>query len=71
MKYVSPICEMDKIETVDIMDTSLWFVPSASFAGKTEAIDPNNTSVTENKDENGNVTSKDVSVGIDFSKLGA
>ena len=71
MKYVSPICEMEKIETVDIMEKSLNnIVPGAMFAGQTGAVDANNTHVTENKDEAGNVVSRDVSVGIDFSKLG-
>ena len=66
MKYVSPICEMEKIETVDIMETSLNnIVPGAMFAGQTGAVDTSKTQVTENEDG-----TKDVSVGIDFSKLG-
>ena len=66
MKYVSPICEMDKIETVDIMEVSIHKkVPGASFTGPQEAFDVENTVVTENADG-----TKDVSVGIDFSKLG-
>ncbi len=68
MKYVSPICEMDKIETEDIMDTSMaGIVPGAMFSGNTDAVitDSDVTKVTENVDG-----TKDVSVGIDFSKLG-
>ena len=66
MKYVSPICEMDKVETVDIMESSMGgIVPGAMFDGQTEAIDQKNTTVTTHDDG-----TKDVSVGIDFNKLG-
>ena len=49
MKYVSPICEMDKIETVDIMDVSRLngepIVPGAMWAGNLDAVDTKNTFV--------------------------
>ena len=65
MKYVSPVCEMVKFETEDIMETSLGNIAAGvTFSGATNAVDKNNTSVTEHDDG-----TKDVSVGIDFSKL--
>ncbi len=65
MKYVSPICEMDKIETEDIMETSLGGIAAGvTFAGATGAVDKNNTTVTEHEDG-----SKDVTIGIDFDAL--
>ncbi|MBQ3040147.1 MAG: hypothetical protein IJD42_00965 [Clostridia bacterium] len=66
MKYVSPICEMDKIETVDIMEESIHKkIPGATFTGPQEAFDVENSGVTDNGDG-----TYDVSVGIDFDKLG-
>lgn len=66
MKYVSPICEMVKLETEDIMDimeTSLG-IANVLFSGAIGAVDTANTTTKTNADG-----SQDISVGIDFNNL--
>lgn len=64
MKYVSPVCEMAKLETEDVICASIPGITGVDFSGATNAVDTENTVVTPNAD-GGN----DISVGIYFSKL--
>lgn len=72
MKYVSPIYEVEAIETEDIMSASAMANQlHISLSGNQTTIDKGLeiTPTDENGDETTVEEAKGVSIGVDFSKL--
>lgn len=63
MKYVSPVCEVEVLETEDIMNVPSTNVAGVTVFGGVDAVDHNNSGVfdaqVERLDENGDVVKDD------------